>query len=51
MTHPFAPGTIEHHARRRINAAQRRELARWLKRSALLITASMLVAFVLGLFA
>jgi hypothetical protein len=42
MSHPFAPGAIEAHRRTRTRTtpAQRRELVRWLKLSALFMAAS-----------
>jgi hypothetical protein len=49
--HPFAPGAIEAHRRTRTTPAQRRELARWLKLSALVVLASVLVGFVAGVLA
>lgn len=41
--HPFAPGAIEHHT-----APNRRELTRWLKRAALVITVPAVLALVAG---
>ena len=51
MSHPFAPGAIEHHRRPLGTPAQRRELVRWLKLSALVVSASGLVGFVAGVLA
>jgi len=51
MSHPFAPGAIEHHRRTFGSPAQRRELVRWLKLSALVVSASGLVGFVAGVLA
>lgn len=49
--YPYAPGTIEHHRRPLGTPAQRRELVRWLKLSALVVSASGLVGFVAGVLA
>jgi len=47
--HHFAPGAIEHYRRPLGTPAQRRELLRWLKLSALLLATTGALAFVAGL--
>jgi hypothetical protein len=48
MSHPFAPGAIEAHRRTRTTPAQRRELVRWLKLSALCMAASVVLGLLAG---
>jgi hypothetical protein len=48
MNHPFAPGAIEAHRRTSTTPAQRRELVRWLKLSALCMAASVVLGLLAG---
>jgi hypothetical protein len=45
---PFAPGAIERHTRPMGTPAQRRELVRWLKLSALCMAASVVAGLLAG---
>jgi len=48
MSHPFAPGTVTRHTRPMGTPAQRRELVRWLKLSALCMAASVFAGLLAG---